>query len=200
MTEASGESVEQTRSRVTEGLSGEVLEVGFGTRRNVAHSPAAITRVLAVEPVTRARSIAAPRVHRSAVPIEYVGLDGQQLPLPDASIDHVLITWTLCTIPAVARALTEIERVLRPGGTLRFVEHGRSRQVRTSRRQDRLTPLWGKVAGGCHLNRSIPDLIAGSGLSMTDLHTYQVPHTGPSASCSKDRRPNSRSPDASYLS
>lgn len=174
-----GRPFEGTRSRVTSDLSGEVLEIGFGTGRNVPHYPAAVTRVLAVEPAIRARRIAARRVDRSAVPVEYVGLDGEQLPVADESMDHVLVTWTLCTIPDVERALAEIVRVLRPAGSLRFVEHGRSPRPGTSRSQDWFTPVWGRIAGGCHLNRPIEDLVCASGLSMTELHTYQVPRTGP---------------------
>ncbi|MEO9138783.1 MAG: class I SAM-dependent methyltransferase [Jatrophihabitans sp.] len=174
-----GRPFEETRARVTSDLSGEVLEVGFGTGRNVPHYPAAVTRVLAVDPATRARRIAAGRVDRSAVPVEYVGLDGEYLPVADDSMDHVLVTWTLCTIPDVERALAEIVRVLRPAGSLRFVEHGRSPRPRVSRRQDQLTPAWGKIAGGCHLNRPIEDLVRASGLSMTELRTYHVPRTGP---------------------
>ena len=162
------------RARVTAGLSDDVLEVGFGSGLNVAHYPPAVTRVLAVDPATVGRKLAARRVAALSVPIEYVGLDGQSLPLPAASVDHALTTWTLCTIPDVERALREINRVLRPGGTLHFVEHGRSPEVNVARRQDRLTPLQRRVAGGCHLNRPIDTLITGSGLEMTRLDTYYL--------------------------
>ncbi len=176
---ALGRRFDRTRARVTEGLAGKVLEVGFGTGRNVAHYPAGVTSVLAVEPAGRAWSIAAPRIARTSVPIEFVGLDGQNLPLCDESVDAVLVTWTLCTIPDVQRALHEISRVLRPGGNLHFVEHGRSPQPRSSRLQDRLDPLWGRVAGGCHLNRAIPDLIDGAGLHMSRMRTFEVALMGP---------------------
>lgn len=109
------------RQRACAGLSGEVLEVGFGSGRNVPYYPPDVRRVRAVDPATVGRELAAGRVAASPVPVDYIGLDGQQLPLADATVDHVLVTWTLCTIPAVDDALTEIRRVLRPGGTLRFV-------------------------------------------------------------------------------
>lgn len=174
-----GRRFETTRARVAGGLSGQVLEIGFGTGRNVAHYPAAVRHVWAVDPAPADRGLAAQRIASSAVPVEFVGLDGQDLPLPAVSVDHVLITWTLCTIPDPARALEEVVRVLRPGGGLHFVEHGRAADPRTARWQDRLTPGWGKIAGGCHLNRPILDLVRASGLTLDNPLTYTVPRSGP---------------------
>jgi ubiquinone/menaquinone biosynthesis C-methylase UbiE len=162
------------RARVASDLSGEVLKVGFGSGRNVAHYPPAVTRVLAVDPAKVGRKIAARRVAASSVPIEYIGLDGQSLPLPAESVDHALTTWTLCTIPDVERTLHEIKRALRPSGTLHFIEHGRSPDSKVARRQDRLTPIQRRMAGGCHLNRPIDTLIADSGLDLQRLDTYYV--------------------------
>jgi ubiquinone/menaquinone biosynthesis C-methylase UbiE len=160
---------ERLRARVTADLDGEVLEVGFGSGRNVPHYPAAVTRVRAVDPSGVGRKLAAGRVAVSPVPVEYVGLDGQDLPLADDGVDHVVTTWTLCTIPDVARALREIRRVLRPGGAFHFVEHGRAPDARVARWQDRLTPIQRRVAGGCHLNRQIDQLVAAAGLEITRL-------------------------------
>jgi ubiquinone/menaquinone biosynthesis C-methylase UbiE len=160
------------RARVTAGLAGEVLEVGFGSGLNVGRYPQSITRVLAVDPATLGRQLAAKRVAASGITVEYVGLDGQALSLDSDSLDRVLSTWTLCTIPDVARALLEIGRVLRPGGTFHFAEHGRSPDAAVARWQDRLTPLQRRVAGGCHLNRPIQDLVADSGLAVTRLDNY----------------------------
>jgi len=162
------------RARVAAGLRGDVLEVGFGSGLNVRYYPATITRVLAVEPAALGRELAQRRIDAGTVPVEFVGLDGQSLPVPDESVDHVLTTWTLCTIPDVRRALTEVRRVLRPGGTLVFVEHGRSPEPRVSRWQDRLTPIQRRVAGGCHLNRPIAELVGSSGLDLTGLTNYYV--------------------------
>jgi ubiquinone/menaquinone biosynthesis C-methylase UbiE len=134
-----GRPFEKTRARVAAGLAGEVLEVGFGSGRNVPHYPSAVTRVLAVEPAAAGRRLAAERVAASKVPVEFVGLDGQNLPLANESVDHVLVTWTLCTIPDVQRALDEMRRVLRPGGSLHFVEHGRSPAVATSTGRSRIS-------------------------------------------------------------
>lgn len=164
----------QLRARAAAGLAGEVLEVGFGSGLNVPHYPPAVTRVRAVDPSTVGRKLAAERVEASAVPVDYVGLDGQRLPLDDDSIDSALTTWTLCTIPDVDLALREIRRVLRPGGSLHFLEHGLSPDSRVARWQDRLTPLQRRLAGGCHLNRPIDRLIADAGLEITQLDNYHV--------------------------
>lgn len=170
----SGREIEQIRAGVAEGLEGEVLEVGFGSGRNVPHYPEAVKRVQAVDPSAVGRRLAAKRVTDSPVPVEYVGLDGEHLPLADASVDHALTTWTLCTIPDVGTALAEIRRVLRPGGTFHFVEHGLSPDPKVARWQHRLTPLERKIAGGCHLDRPIDALVAGSGLRVTALDTFHV--------------------------
>jgi SAM-dependent methyltransferase len=160
------------RERVAADLRGEVLEVGFGSGLNVTHYPPEVSRVLAVDPATVGRRLAAKRIAISPVSVEFIGLDGQQIPLESASVDQVLTTWTLCSIPDVERALSEIRRVLRPGGSLHFVEHGRSPDRGVARWQDRLTPLQRRVAGGCHLNRPIDQLVAGSGLTIARLDNY----------------------------
>lgn len=160
-----GRAFEETRARVAAGVSGQVLEVGFGSGRNVPHYPDTVTRVRAVDPATGARGIAARRIAASSIPVEFVGSDGQDLPLPTASVDHVLITWSLCTIPDPARALAEVHRVLRPGGGLHFVEHGRAPDPRTTRWQDRLTPA-----------RSWAAACVGSGGSPPEQRVPQTPH------------------------
>lgn len=169
-----GGEIDQLRERAASGLQGTVLEVGFGSGRNIPYYPTAVSKLLAVDPATVGRKLAARRVEASPVPVEYIGLDGQKLPVDDESIDHVLVTWTLCTIPAVDVALGEIRRVLRPGGALHFVEHGRSPDHGVARWQDRLTPLQRRVAGGCHLNRPIDQLVAASGLQITKLDNLYV--------------------------
>jgi ubiquinone/menaquinone biosynthesis C-methylase UbiE len=160
------------RHRVAADLTGEVLEVGFGSGLNVPHYPPAVTRVLAVGPANAGRKLAAGRVARSPVPVEYAGLDGQDLPVGSASIDHVLITWTMCTIPDIEAALGEMRRVLRPGGQLHFAEHGRSPDPAIARWQDRLTPLHRLAFGGCHLNRPVALLVTQAGFSLTSLRNY----------------------------
>jgi ubiquinone/menaquinone biosynthesis C-methylase UbiE len=169
----------ELRERVAAGLEGEVLEVGFGSGRNVPYYPPAVQCVRAVDPAVVGRQLAAKRVAASRVPVEYVGLDGESLPLPDESVDHVLTTWTLCTIPHVDRALSEIRRVLRRGGELHFLEHGRSPDADVAKWQDRLTPLQRRIGGGCHLNRPIGRLLADSGLEVTQMDNFYL--KGPKA-------------------
>jgi ubiquinone/menaquinone biosynthesis C-methylase UbiE len=160
------------RERVASGLSGEVLEVGFGSGLNVPYYPSQVRRVWAVDPATVGRKLAGKRVAASRVPIEYLDLDGEVLPLAAESVDHVLVTWTLCTIPDVAGALGEMHRVLRPSGQLHFVDHGRSPDPGVARWQDRLNPVQRRWAGGCNLNRPIDRLVASAGFEMATLARF----------------------------
>jgi ubiquinone/menaquinone biosynthesis C-methylase UbiE len=163
---------EPIRARVTRDLAGDVLEVGFGSGLNVPHYPRVVRRVQAVDPATLGRKLAARRLANSPVPVEFIGTDGQRLPVETCSVDHVLATWTLCTIPRPERALAEIHRVLRPGGKFHFVDHGRSPEPREARWQDRLTPIQRRLAGGCHLNRPIRELVEAAGFELSKLDNY----------------------------
>lgn len=154
------------RTTVCGGATGAVLEIGFGSGRNLAYYPDTVTRVLAVEPAELSWRRAQPRVTASGIPVERVGLDAADLPVPDASIDTVVSTWTMCTVPDIAGALGEARRVLRQGGTLRFVEHSLAPDERTARRQRRIQPCWGPLAGGCHVDRDIAGLVAGAGFDV----------------------------------
>jgi ubiquinone/menaquinone biosynthesis C-methylase UbiE len=173
-----GTEAAQLRTRAAAGLSGEVLEVGFGSGLTMPYYPPAVTRVQAVEPSAVARKLAADRIAASAVPVDYVGVDAQALPLEDATVDHVVSILTLCTIPSAERALAEIRRVLRPGGAFHFVEHGLSPEETVARWQHRLTPLQRRIFGGCHINRPIDRLIARAGLELARLDNYYLkgPH------------------------
>lgn len=146
-------------------LYGDVLEIGFGSGTNVKFLPDSVTRLLAVDPATVGRSIAAPRIAARGVPVDFVGLDGARLELPDDSVDCVLSSLTLCTIPDVDAALREVARVLKPGGVFSYFEHGLSPRPSTRKWQNRLNGLQKRCAGGCHLNRSIHDLVDAAGLS-----------------------------------
>ncbi len=170
----SGRSMARLREQTTAGLSGEVLEVGFGSGRNVPHLPEGVTRLLAVEPAAVGEKLAGGRVAKRGIRVDYIGIDGASLPLPDESVDHILSTWTLCTIPEVESAIAEIHRVLRPGGTLRFLEHGRSPEPKVQGWQDRLTPIQKRIFGGCHLNRPIDKLIESTDLEITSLETFYM--------------------------
>ncbi len=162
----------EVRQRVCAPLHGDVVEVGFGTGLNARYYPADVTKVFAVEPSAVCMRIAVPRIARSSVPVENAGLTGERLDLPSERFDAVLSTWTLCTIPDLDAALAELRRVLKPGGTFHFVEHGRAPDAKVARWQDRLEPMNKRVAGGCHLTRQIPDLIERAGFSIEHLDTY----------------------------
>jgi SAM-dependent methyltransferase len=154
------------RRAVCEGLHGTVVEVGFGSGLNVPCYPASVERVLAVEPSATARTLAAGRIRAQAIPVVWSGLDGEGLPLADASADSALSTFTLCTIPRVERALAELRRVLRPGGRLHFLEHGLAESAASQRWQHRLDGLQRRCFGGCHLVRRIDALVAGAGFTL----------------------------------
>ena len=155
-----------------EGLHGQVVEIGFGSGHNVPHYPAAVTGVAAVEPADLGWKLAEKRLAETSVPVERSGLDGQSLPLPDDSCDAALSTWTLCTIPDVAAALQEVRRVLKPGGTLHFVEHGLAPDEAVQRWQHRLEPIQKRLFGGCHLTRQITDLLTDAGFTLTDVDVF----------------------------
>jgi SAM-dependent methyltransferase len=160
------------RERVCSGLTGDVVEIGFGSGHNVPFYPASVTQVAAVEPADLGWKLAAARLAAGSVPVQRSGLDGQSLPFPDASFDTALSTWTLCTIPDVATALAEVRRVLKPGGRLHFVEHGLAPDEPVRRWQHRLDPVQQRLFGGCHLTRPIVDLLTTAGFTITDLDIF----------------------------
>jgi SAM-dependent methyltransferase len=165
-------AVEPLRRRVCDGLAGDVVEIGFGSGLNVPFYPAAITRLAAVEPADLGWSLAAKRLAATSVPVQRSGLDGQSLPFDDHSFDAALSTWTLCTIPDVAGALGELRRVLKPGGTLHFVEHGLAPDEPVRRWQHRLEPVQKRLFGGCHLTRPIVDLLTSAGFTITEVDVF----------------------------
>jgi len=169
-----GAEFARLRARVVAGLTGQVLEIGFGSGLNIPYYPPRLKRVQAVDPAAVGRRLAAKRAAACPVPIDYIGADAQALPVGDASVDSALSTWTLCTIPDASRALAEICRVLRPGGALHFVEHGLAPDAKVARLQQRLTPFQHRAFGGCHLNRRIDQLVAAAGLELTRMDTYYM--------------------------
>lgn len=162
----------QIRSEVCAPLRGEVVEIGFGTGHNLPFMPPTVTRLLAVDPMAKGRDLARDRIEAAPFPVEFVGLDGQDLPLGDASADTALSTWTLCSLHDPVAAVREVRRVLRPGGTFRFAEHGLAPEPRVQRWQHRCNGLQKRIACGCNLDRDIPAVLTAGGMSITELCTF----------------------------
>ncbi len=170
------------------GLRGTVVEIGFGSGPNIGLYPAEVDRVLAVEPSARAQEMARKRMAQIAhPPIEFVGLDGAALPIESGSADAVLSTFTLCTIPDIDSAMAEIVRVLKPGGALHFVEHGRSEDPKVFARQRRFEPIQKRIGGGCHLTRDPAELAENAGLTVekVDRFVLQGPKILVTMSCGR---------------
>lgn len=162
------------RRQITRGLSGQVLEVGFGSGLNLPYYPAEVLKIYAVDPSTVGRKLAAERLKACPILVEFSGLDGEDLALDSNSMDAVLSTWTLCTIPDGVRALKEMRRVLKPGGKLHFLEHGLSPETKVAKWQDRLNPVQKLVSGGCQLNLKIDDLLREAGFEIEAIDNFYM--------------------------
>ncbi|MBJ8346342.1 class I SAM-dependent methyltransferase [Antrihabitans sp. YC2-6] len=160
------------RQRTCAGLHGQVVEIGFGSGLNVPFYPPVVEKVSAVEPADLGWKLAAKRVGASPIPVERSGLDGQKLPFDDDTFDSAISTWTLCTIPDVEAALHEVRRVLKPGGTFHFVEHGLAPDAGVAKWQNRLNPVQNVLFGGCNLNRQITTLVSNAGFDIRDLDVF----------------------------
>ncbi|HET6467601.1 MAG TPA: class I SAM-dependent methyltransferase [Geminicoccaceae bacterium] len=165
------EQLAPLRQRVVQGATGRVLEVGIGSGLNLPLYGRDVELVYGVDPSEALLEMARRRAGWMSFKVTLLVQSAEHLPLADRSFDTVVSSWALCSIPDVAAALAEIRRVLKPGGRLLFVEHGAAPEPAVRRWQDRLTPLWRPLAGGCHLNRPIDRLIAGAGLALADLET-----------------------------
>lgn len=158
--------VRKWRRRALEGIHGVVVEPGFGSGLNLPHYPAEVNKVWAIDPAVLGQKLAADRLAESPVEVEFVGLDGQNLPLEDNSCDAGVLTFTLCTIPDPLAALAELRRVIKPGGTLHFAEHGLAEDPKIQKWQHRLEPSQKFVFDGCHVTREHPKLITEAGFEM----------------------------------
>ncbi len=159
---------------------GEVLEIGIGSGLNLEFYSPEVQRVYGVDPSAELQQMARKRVGKSPVEVEFLSQSAEEpLPLPNASIDTAVVTWTLCSIPNPSEALQQAKRVLKPTGRLIFVEHGRSSDPSVVVWQDRITPVWKQIGGGCHLSRKIDDIITGAGFQIVELRTNYIPGPRP---------------------
>ncbi len=159
---------------------GDVLEVGIGSGLNLPFYSAEVRRVYGVEPSAELQKMARKRMASQAAKVEFLSQSAEDdLPLSDMSIDTVVMTWTLCSIPDPLKALRQMKRVLKPNGHLIFIEHGRAPDSRVAAWQDHLTPLWKRIGGGCHLNRKIDELLVGAGFTIDELRTAYLPGPRP---------------------
>lgn len=170
------------RRKVVPQAEGLVLEIGVGSGLNLPFYDAdRVSKVLGLEPSAEMRQIASKAAADAPVDVEFIDLPGENIPLDDRSVDTILVTYTLCTIPNTQAALNQMNRVLKPGGRLIFCEHGAAPDESVRRWQDRLNPLWGRLGGGCHLNRMIPDLITAGGFRIDQMESMYIPGWRPAS-------------------
>ena len=166
------------REKVVPMASGRVLEIGFGAGHNLPYYHASqVESVVGIDPCATSWKLAQPRAASLGVPLEFIEGSAEEMPLPDAAFDSVLMTYSLCTIPDAHKALEEIRRVLKPEGRLLFCEHGVAPDPGVSRWQARINPLWRRLMGGCNLNRPIVDWIEQAGFSVKTLDQMYLPGT-----------------------
>lgn len=166
------------RKKVVPLAEGRVLEIGIGTGLNLEHYDASrVEKVIGLDPSEESWRIAGKRAEGLGFDVEFIGLPGEEIPLEANSVDTVLVTYALCTIPDTRSALEGMRRVLRPGGKLIFCEHGCAPDHEVEVWQNRINPVWKKLAGGCNLNRKIPNLLEEGGFKVQNLETMYLPNT-----------------------
>ncbi len=170
------------RAKVVPFALGSVLEVGFGSGLNLPfYDKTKVKHVWALDPSREMWALAEERVHGVGFPVEFLYAPAEEIPLPDRSADTVLVTFTLCTLPDVRRALREMARVLKPGGELVFCEHGLAPDENVRRWQNRLNPIWKALGGGCNLNRPIPSLLEQGGFRLREMASMYIPGWRPAS-------------------
>ena len=164
------------REKIVPRANGDVLEIGFGSGLNLPfYDRATVRRVWGLEPSEGMRRLAAKRIDESELDLELIDLPGEEIPLDDASVDTVLVTYTLCTIPDAAPALAGMRRVLKPGGRLLYCEHGKAPDENVYKWQERLNRGWNRVSGGCNMHRDIPAMLDDSGFAIEDDNRMYLP-------------------------
>ena len=169
------EDTAKERAKVIPRASGDVLEIAVGSGLNLPFYGPAVSRLFAVDPSAELLRMARTRTRNTAFPVEFLQRSAETLPFGDASMDTVVVTWGLCSIANPRDALHQMKRVLKPGGRLLFVEHGRSHDVAIERWQNRLNLVWRVIAGGCNLNRAIDELVREAGFQIDELDTEYLP-------------------------
>lgn len=164
----------ELRSRYVPRAEGAVLEIGMGSGHNLRHYAAA-TSVTGLDPAAELTAMARERAERSPIPVSVLEVSGEEIPSDDARFDSLVCTWTLCSIPDVYSALREMLRVLKPGGRLYFIEHGRAPDPGVAKWQRRIEPVWKPIGGGCHLTRKADELIRGAGFRIIELNEGYEP-------------------------
>lgn len=165
----------EDRKTAVSGAAGIVLEIGFGSGLNVPYYSTAVTKLYALDPFTELFLKAEPLIAVAPFSVEYLGVSAEKIPLPDNSVDFVVSTWTLCSIPHPEQALTEVERILKPGGVYSFFEHGRRESRFWAALQDIATPFTALCDGNCHLNRNIELLLNGTHLNILSMQKSREP-------------------------
>ncbi|MGB5633577.1 MAG: class I SAM-dependent methyltransferase [Waterburya sp.] len=155
----SGSTLQSYRQNLLADVSGEILEIGFGTGLNLSYYPDNVNKITTIDPNPGMQRLARSRIAKSQITVDYKILNGESLPMPNDSFDSVVCTWTLCSISLVDQAIAEIHRLLKPGGKFFFIEHGLSQDAQIQVWQNLLTPVQKILADGCHLNRKISDLV-----------------------------------------
>lgn len=165
----------ELRARYVTRACGDVLEIGIGSGLNLPHYGDQVSSVTGLDPHVQLTAKAKERATRIDTPVSLLQVSGEEIPADDARFDTLVCTWTLCSIPNVYAALREMRRVLRPGGKLYFIEHGRSPEAHVEKWQHRIEPLWKKIGGGCHLTRKADELIEDAGFCITELESGYQP-------------------------
>jgi len=168
------------RAKVVPLAQGRVLEIGVGSGLNLSfYDKSKVDKVVGLDPSAELNVMARKRAAEAGIDVDWLALSSEKIPLPDSSIDSIVITYTMCTIPDVHSALLEMRRVMKPGSRMHFSEHGIAPDASVRRWQNRLNPVWGRIAGGCNINRNVPKMLEDAGLHIDEIETMYLPGPRP---------------------